>query len=147
MTGTTRVARKVAMVGAAMIIVFVLIAIFAPLLCSIFGVDPETSHADQLDDLAKRRSDGVPYLVGVVLDPASVGEVLGELAVRRDDAAAARGDGAAAHPRRAGIDRDDHRRVGSRRGTGATGSHFVTSQGSGASRFIGRARRHSDRWG
>jgi peptide/nickel transport system permease protein len=42
---------KVAMVGAGMIIFFVLVAIFAPLLCAIFDVDPFTLHTDQLDDL------------------------------------------------------------------------------------------------
>jgi ABC-type dipeptide/oligopeptide/nickel transport system permease subunit len=42
---------KVALVGAGMIIFFVLVAIFAPLLCAIFDVDPETNYTDQLDDL------------------------------------------------------------------------------------------------
>ena len=42
---------KVALVGAGMIIFFVLVAIFAPLLCNIFGVDPFSTNTDQLDDL------------------------------------------------------------------------------------------------
>ena len=42
---------KVALVGAAMIIIFILIAIFAPLLCRIFNVDPFSTNTDQLDDL------------------------------------------------------------------------------------------------
>jgi peptide/nickel transport system permease protein len=42
---------KVALVGAGMIIFFVLVAIFAPLLCSIVGVDPFSTNTDQLDDL------------------------------------------------------------------------------------------------
>jgi len=42
---------KVALVGAGMIIFFVLIAIFAPVLCNIFGVDPFSTNTDQLDDL------------------------------------------------------------------------------------------------
>jgi ABC-type dipeptide/oligopeptide/nickel transport system permease subunit len=42
---------KVALVGAAMIIVFLLVAIFAPLLCQIVGVDPESTHTELLDDL------------------------------------------------------------------------------------------------
>jgi peptide/nickel transport system permease protein len=42
---------KVAMVGAGMIIFFVLVAILAPVLCAIFGVDPFTLNTDKLDDL------------------------------------------------------------------------------------------------
>ncbi len=42
---------RLAMLGAVMIIGFILIAIAAPLLCAIFGVDPLTNHANQLDDL------------------------------------------------------------------------------------------------
>jgi peptide/nickel transport system permease protein len=41
---------KVALAGAAMIIVFVLVGIFAPLLCKIVGVDPEKLYTDKLDD-------------------------------------------------------------------------------------------------
>ena len=42
---------KVALVGAGMIIFFILVAIFAPLLCRIFDVDPFSTNTDQLDDL------------------------------------------------------------------------------------------------
>ena len=41
---------KVALAGAVMIIIFLLIAIFAPLICSFVGVDPEKLYTDQLDD-------------------------------------------------------------------------------------------------
>lgn len=41
---------KVALAGAVMIVLFVLIAIFAPLLCKIFNVDPTTLYTNQLDD-------------------------------------------------------------------------------------------------
>ena len=41
----------VAMVGAGMIIFFVLVAILAPVLCAIFNVDPFTLNTDKLDDL------------------------------------------------------------------------------------------------
>ena len=41
---------KVALAGAVMIIILVLVALFAPLLCHIVGVDPEKLYTDQLDE-------------------------------------------------------------------------------------------------
>ena len=41
---------KVALAGAVLIILFILVAIFAPLLCKIVGVDPTTLYTDKLDD-------------------------------------------------------------------------------------------------
>jgi ABC-type dipeptide/oligopeptide/nickel transport system permease subunit len=41
---------KIALAGAALIVVFLLIAIFAPLLCKIVGVDPTSLYTDKLDD-------------------------------------------------------------------------------------------------
>jgi ABC-type dipeptide/oligopeptide/nickel transport system permease subunit len=41
---------KVALAGAVMIIILVLVAVFAPLLCHIVGVDPEKLYTDQLDE-------------------------------------------------------------------------------------------------
>lgn len=41
---------KAALAGAVMIVVFILIAVFAPLLCNLLNVDPETQHIELLDD-------------------------------------------------------------------------------------------------
>ena len=80
---------------------------------------------------AEGGGDGLPDLLGVVLDPAGPGEVLRELPVGHGDRAALLVDGQGPHPGRAGIDGDDrghaeHRSVErspprpSRRADGAT---------------------------
>ena len=63
------------------------------------------------DDVGERAVDGVPDLVGVVLDPAGTREVLGELAVRRRARPAVGVDGHGADAGGAGIDgeHDGHR--------------------------------------
>jgi hypothetical protein len=63
---------------------------------------------DLVDDLEQGVADGLPDLLGVVLDPAGLGVVLGELAVGgHDGPVGPREDGSAAHTGGAGIDRDD----------------------------------------
>lgn len=42
---------KAAMFGLALIIFFILVAIFAPVICHIFGVDPDTPNQNLLDEL------------------------------------------------------------------------------------------------
>jgi ABC-type dipeptide/oligopeptide/nickel transport system permease subunit len=42
---------RIAMAGAILIILFVAMAVLAPALCALFGVDPNSTHIDQLDEL------------------------------------------------------------------------------------------------
>jgi peptide/nickel transport system permease protein len=42
---------KVAIAGAVMIVLFVLMAVLAPVICAIFNVDPYSTHSELLDDL------------------------------------------------------------------------------------------------
>jgi hypothetical protein len=61
------------------------------------GVDPR-------GELAQHDLHRLPDVVGVVLDPARLREVLRELAVRRVDQAAVLVEGDGPHPRGAGVD-------------------------------------------
>ena len=67
---------------------------------------------DLADHVVQRVDDGIPDLLGVVLDPAGLGVVLGELAIRRNGGRLADEHGPAPDAGGPGVDGDDTVRFG-----------------------------------